>query len=84
MKTGDQGKKEYRLKVYNKFVHLLTCGQYKKKINMALDDLLLPGLSFYQDKIRPCLDEGLSRIELSNYFYSTQNYVEKFGAIKDY
>ena len=47
LKIGDQGKKEYRLKIYNKFVHLLTCGQYKKKINMALNDLLLPGISFY-------------------------------------
>jgi hypothetical protein len=40
-----------RLKVYNKFVHLLTCEQFKKKVSMNLKKLLYPSYGFYLDKM---------------------------------
>ena len=62
------GKTQERMKIYNKLVHFVTCGQFKKTVNMALDKLLFPSLAFYQNKIQPTLKEGLSRIEYSSYF----------------
>lgn len=59
-----------RVKIYNKFVHLLCSGQFKKKINMHLDKLLNPPIAFFHDKMLPSVNSGLSRIELSNYFHS--------------
>lgn len=68
-----------RLKVYNKPVHLLTSGQFKKKIGMDLFKLLFPSPAFYQEKVLPTQEEGLSRIELSNYFHSFEEYRSSFG-----
>jgi hypothetical protein len=42
-----------RVKVYNKSVHLLCSGQFKKWINMKIKDLLQPSQAFYQRKIQP-------------------------------
>jgi len=48
----EEGKKRYaRVKVYNKSVHLLTCGQFKKWLNMRTKELLKPSQAFYQRKI---------------------------------
>ena len=41
------GRPTLRLKIYNKLVHLLTSGQFKKKINMTLKKLLYPTTAFY-------------------------------------
>ena len=54
-----------RLKVYNKVVHLLTAGQFKKKVNTELKKIMYPSTSFFQDKILPAKNHGLSRIEVS-------------------
>ena len=44
----EKGEKKYaRLKVYNKSVHLLTCGQFKKWLNMRTKELLKPSQAFY-------------------------------------
>ena len=73
-----------RLKVYNKFVHLLTSGQFKKKINMTLQKLLYPTAAFFQDKMLPTMETGLGRIELSKYFNTSQEYLTSFGDIASY
>ena len=44
--------KSERLKIYNKFVHLLTCGQFKKIVHTGIDKLLQPSTFFFQDKIK--------------------------------
>ena len=49
---SEEGKKKYaRVKVYNKSVHLLTTGKFKKWLNMRTKDLLKPNQAFYQHKI---------------------------------
>lgn len=51
---------------------------------MAISKLLYPSIAFLQDKLLPTLEEGLSRIELSNYFNSWDNYRDNIGAINSY
>jgi hypothetical protein len=48
-----------------------------KKVNMSLEKLLLPSISFCIDKINRTLDTGLSRIELSVYSHSHDEYEKK-------
>jgi hypothetical protein len=67
-----------RIKIYNKWVHLLTSGQ-KKWISMNLHKLLDPTIAFFTDKILNTMDAGLSRIELSNYFYPANDFEKAFG-----
>lgn len=45
---------------------------------MALNKLLYPSLAFYQNKIKPTLETGLSRIEYSAYFNSYEDYNLRF------
>lgn len=42
-----------RVKVYNKSVHLLTSGQFKKWLTMDLDKLITPEQAFYMKKVQP-------------------------------
>lgn len=46
---------------------------------MALEKLMLPSVSFCVDKINHTLDTGLSRIELSVYSYSYDEFQQKIG-----
>lgn len=59
-----------RLKVYNKPVHLLTSGQFKKKIGMDLFKLLFPSPAFHLEKMLPTSEEGFVRVESSQYVHS--------------
>lgn len=51
---------------------------------MALEKLFFPPTSFYLDKILPTIEKGLSRIELSNYFYNFTEYVEKIDKVESF
>jgi hypothetical protein len=51
---------------------------------MALNKLMYPPLAFYQNKIHPTLDVGLSRIEYSAYFNSWEDYNQRFSVQEDY
>jgi hypothetical protein len=51
---------------------------------MNLHKLLDPELAFYTDKLLETRETGFSRIELSNYFYSTEDYDKFFGDINCY
>ena len=51
---------------------------------MALNKLMYPPLAFYQNKIHPTLDVGLSRIEYSAYFNSWEDYNQRFSIQEDY
>ena len=44
---------------------------------MSLEKLLLPSISFFTNKINDTLDTGLSRIELSVYCYSFDEFLSK-------
>lgn len=48
-----------------------------KKVNMSLEKLLLPSIPFCINKVNQTLDTGLSRIELSVYSHSYDEYLEK-------
>ena len=72
-----------RIKIYNKWVHLLTSGQ-KKWISMNLHKMFNPTLAFFTDKLLGTMDSGLSRIELSHYFYSAKDFEKTFGDIDFY
>ena len=63
-----------RIKIYNKWVHLLTCGQFKKSLSMNFRKLLKPTLDFYMDKMKPSMELGLTRIEQSTYFNSRNDW----------
>lgn len=67
---GVDGDLTERTKIYNKWVHLKTCGQFKKWLGMGIGKLLHPTLDFFLDKLQPAMDLGLSRIEQSIYFSS--------------
>lgn len=41
---------------------------------MHLDKLLNPPIAFFHDKMLSSMDTGLSRIELSNYFNSFEDF----------
>ena len=57
-----------RLKIYNKYVHLLTSGDFKREtIHSQLKKLAYPSIKFFQEKVICTQDEGLSRIEYSKY-----------------
>ena len=45
---------------------------------------MYPPLAFYQNKIHPTLDVGLSRIEYSAYFNSWEDYNQRFSIQEDY
>ena len=66
--------KDKRVKVYNKSVHLLTCGQFKQWLNMDLKKLLSPPWNFYENKIAKSQHCGLSRIEVTQYFQSLDHW----------
>ena len=51
---------------------------------MALNKLMYPPLAFYQNKIHPTLDVGLSRIEYSAYFNSWGYYNQRFSVQAEY
>lgn len=51
---------------------------------MNLHKLLDPTITFFTDKILSTMDSGLSRIELSNYFYSDKDFKKTFGDINFY
>ncbi len=51
---------------------------------MTLDKLIYPTQAFLHDKMLPTLECGLSRIELSNYFNSFDDYFDNLGAIDYY
>ena len=73
--NGD--KRVARVKVYNKSVHLLISGQFKKWLTMDLDKLLTPEQAFYMKKVQPSQNDGLSRIEVSLYFESEDEWNEQ-------
>ena len=64
----------HRTKIYNKWAHLLTCGQFKKSLSMNIRKLLKHSLDFYLDKISPSMERGLTRIEHSLYFNSSADW----------
>ena len=66
-----------RLKIYNKLVHLLTIASIKAKLSMGTSKLFKAPLAFHQKKILPSFKDGLTRIELSSYFNSVQEWKEK-------
>lgn len=51
---------------------------------MNLHKLLDPTIAFLTDKLLPTMDTGFSRIELSNYFYSADDFEKTFGDIEFY
>lgn len=51
---------------------------------MNLHKLLDPALTFFTDKLLNTMDAGFSRIELSNYFYSADDFEKAFGDISFY
>ena len=71
------------MKIYNKWVHLLTSGQ-KKWLSMNLKKILEPNMSFYLDKVVPTKDHGFSRIEVSKYFYSQEEWTKSCHSITPY
>jgi hypothetical protein len=72
-----------RIKVYNKWVHLLTSGQ-KKWISMNLNKIFDSNVSFYIDKILSTREHGFGRLELSDYFYSKEDSNLFFKSIASY
>jgi len=51
---------------------------------MNLHKLLDPTITFFTDKLLGTMDSGLSRIEISNYFYSAKDFEKTFGDINFY
>jgi len=51
---------------------------------MTIDKLLYPTQAFLHDKMLATLECGLSRIELSNYFNSFEDYATNISALVDY
>ena len=51
---------------------------------MDLKKLLEPTLSFYLDKITPTKECGFGRIEVSNYFYSQDEWFKSCRSITPY
>ena len=51
---------------------------------MNLHKLLDPTIAFFTDKILNTMETGLSRIEMSNYFYSANDFEKAFGDINFY
>jgi hypothetical protein len=51
IEKNNEGEMLQRTKIYNKWAHLLTCGQFKKSLSMNIRKLLKPSLDFYLDKM---------------------------------
>lgn len=66
-----------RLKVYNKWVHLLSTTSFKAKLSMGTNKLFKAPLAFHQKKLQPSFNDGFTRIELSSYFNSADEWKEK-------
>ena len=66
-----------RLKIYGKWVHLLSTVSFKAKVSMGTSKLMQAPLAFHQNKIQPSFNDGITRIELSSYFYSVQEWKNK-------
>lgn len=51
---------------------------------MNLHKLLNPEYHFFTEKLLQTMDAGLSRIEISNYFYSARDFGNGFGDLSFY
>jgi hypothetical protein len=55
----------------------MAVASFKAKLSMGTRKLFKASMAFHQKKIQPAFNDGLTRIELSSYFNSVEEWKEK-------